>query len=152
MHYTKGFQFVWKKKQQEKIHLQLEPTIIDSEETVKIERKGHWTTLLLEDFLQAMPFILHPNIEITCCKVFSILFITAWIFFCKALIDFNTSRTQSVAHRHVYILENNIKWSQTQTTNLIFQETTMALLKIIINTYNAKNPLKKLEDVIWEYW
>lgn len=71
IHYIEGFQFVWRKKQQGKIHFQLEPISRDLKEA---QKRGHQTTALSKEFLWSVLFIPHSNTQITWYGIFSILF------------------------------------------------------------------------------
>lgn len=103
------FRFVWKKKQHEKIHLQLEATNTDIKESTKAQESGHQTIIISKEFFCTIPFISYLNNKLTHYRIFSILFIIVREYFCKVLINFNTSKNQPIAHRQESILENHKK-------------------------------------------
>jgi hypothetical protein len=56
-----------------------------------------------------------------------------------------------VALRQLLVPENQETWISAEAKQYLVNETSLALRKIVLNTYNQHNPMKHWEDAMWYY-
>lgn len=68
----------------------------------------------------------------------------------KVLAEVSANKGKApIALRQITVLESQTKWTTQEARNHLVNESSLSLRKVILNTHNLHNPIKRWNDAVW---
>lgn len=150
------FAFLWHKEPTQPS--ELEPGKLSTDLLSSLQnppKRGHRTSSIPKNFWEAADLLPLPNSHVRRGRIFPLLLTCTGTAqnanAIRILAENDSPLKHPVAMRQLTVLESQESWKPDEARELLLNETSLSLRKVIVNKQNQYNPIRQWKDATWYF-